>query len=339
MLLIPAVIAKGDYPKFFASLGSTAEITGKYLYTSKGTVSDKVYGIPGFASANGFVYNKDVWSQAGITTWPTTPAEFLTDLAAVKAKTTAIPYYTNYKDGWPLSAWTSVLGSVSCDPSASDNLASSTNPWAAGSDLNVGDSLLYDIVHNKLSEPDPTTTNWEDSKGLLATGKIATMFLGSWSIVQMQDAAKKAGKDPAEIGYLPFPAQKAGKYCSIVSPDYLYAVNIHSAHKDAARAWIDFMLDKSGFADTNQAVSPVKGAALPSALAPFQAAGVQFVELSQDKTATVNKIDDASEIGLNKPDYRQHLVDVARGAAGGDANSVFADLTKKWADAEKLAGS
>jgi raffinose/stachyose/melibiose transport system substrate-binding protein len=339
VLLIPNTIVQNDYPKFFANLGGASEVAAKYLFTDKGTVSDKVYGLAGFAAANGFVYNKEVWAQAGITKWPTTPAEFLADLQAIKDKTGSIPYYTNYKDGWPLTGWSNVVGSVTCDTKANDNLAASVNPWAAGSDLNVGDTLLYNIVRNKLSEADPATTNWEDSKGLLATGKISSMWLGSWSIVQMQDAAKKAGKDPSTIGYMPFPAQVNGKYCSVLAPDYLFAVNLHSKNKPAARAWIDWTLDKSGFAETNQAVSGVKGAPLPLALKPYSDAGVSFVELSQAKTALVNKIDNASEVGLSKPDYRQHLVDIARGAAPGDLDSYLAGLAKKWSDAAKLAGA
>ncbi|WP_220182995.1 extracellular solute-binding protein [Sphaerisporangium album] len=292
----------------------------------------------GSTPPTGWVYNKDVWAKAGITDWPKTPAEFLADLQAIKDRTDAIPYYTNYKDGWPLTAWTSVLGSPSCDAKAGDALATSTDPWATGGDLNVGDSLLFDIVNKKLSEEDPTTTNWEDSKGQLATGKIAGMWLGSWAIVQMRDAAEKAGKDPSVIGYMPFPAQVNGKFCSMVTPDYLYSVNVHSKNKAAAHAWLRWMLDESGFADANQAISSVRGAPLPTALKPFGDAGVQLVELSQVKAGQVNAIDNASEVGLNKPDYRQRLIDVARGAAPGDAKSVFAELTTRWADAVKMGG-
>lgn len=338
VLMIPAAVKTDDYPKFFASLGSAQELAKKYTFTEKATVGGKVYGIANFANADGFVYNKDVWQQAGITDWPTTPEEFLADLRAVKAKTGATPYYTNYKDGWPLTAWTQVQGAVTCDPAAADEPAGDPDPWKPGGDLNTGDTLLYDIVHDKLSEPDPTTTNWENSKSLLATGKIGTMWLGSWAIVQMQDAAKKAGRDPAEIGYMPFPSQKDGKFCTPVAPDYQEAVNIHSSHKAAARAWIDWFTDKSGYVQDNQAVPTLRGGQQPTALKPFQDAGVRFVEMSQAKAATVTAIDNQSEIGMtDKPDYRRHLIDVARGAAGGDLQGVFDDLAKKWASAQKTA--
>ena len=73
---------------------------------------------------------------------------------------------------------------------------------------------------------------------------------------------------------------------------------------------------------------------MPAELKAYQADGVQFIELSQARTTQVlNAIDDESEIGLNKPDYRQHIVDLARGAASGTLEADFEDLDKKWSDA------
>jgi raffinose/stachyose/melibiose transport system substrate-binding protein len=338
VLLIPNALPKDDYPKFFAPLGTSAALDAKYRFVSNGTVNGQVYGIAQNGNANGFVYNKAVWQQAGITAWPTSTAQMITDLQAIKASTKAIPYYTNYHDGWPLTSWESAVGSDTCDTQATNDLATLAAPWSTGHDLFDVDSLLYNIVHDKLSEADPTTTNWENSKTLIGTGKVATMWLGSWAVSQMQAAATTAGKDPADIGFMPWPAQVSGHFCSVVGPDYLQAVSSHSAHKDAARAWLDWFTDKSTYAQDQGDVPTLKAAALPTTLKPYQDAGVQFIELNQDKTATVNNIDNQSEIGLNKQDYRQHIVDVARGAASGSLPSIFADLNKKWSAAAKTVG-
>lgn len=339
VLMIPNAIAQDDYPKFFASLGSPQDLGKKYRFVDKATVNGKVYGLATVGNANGFVYNKAVWKKAGITDWPTTPAQFIEDLKAIKAKTGAVPYYTNFKDGWPLtSPWTGILGSVSCDPQASNKLVTA-DPWASNSDLTTADTLLYDIVHDNLAEKDPTTTNWETSKGLIAKGNVATMLLGSWAITQMQNAAKTAGTNPDDIGFMPFPAQVGGKFCSVVSADYQEAVSIHSQHKEAARAWVDWFTDKSGFAQNEGSVPTLKADALPTTLKPYVDAGVKLIEVSQSKTGQVNAIDDAAEIGLNKPDYRQKLIDMARGAEKGDLKDYLADLGKKWTEAAKTAGS
>ncbi|WP_218041091.1 ABC transporter substrate-binding protein [Acrocarpospora macrocephala] len=338
VLSIPNSVPTSQYPTFFAPLGSAAEISKKYDFTERGTVNGQVYGIANIGVANGFVYNKAVWQQAGVTGWPKTPAEFIAALKAIKEKTGATPYYTNYKDAWPLTNWGNAVGSASCDPAANDALATTKEPWAAGQELNVIDTLLFDIVKNGLSEADPNTTNWENSKNLIATGKIATMWLGSWAVVQMRDAATKAGGNPDDIGFMPFPAQVDGHFCTAVRPDYQYAINVHSENKPAARAWIEWFITKSGDAQKALSISSVKGAPLPSSLQPFQDAGVKFVSLSWAKNATVLDIDKASEVGLGAPDYRQRLVDVARGAAKGDLPGIFADLNKKWSEAQATIG-
>ncbi|MFE7616229.1 extracellular solute-binding protein [Streptomyces sp. NPDC057496] len=339
VLMIPASVAKNDYPKFFAPLGPSIKMADKYRFNDKSTVGDKVYGIAQFGTANGFVYNKALWKKAGITAWPTTSDEFLADLKAIRAKTGAIPYYTNFKDGWPLVQWTTNIGSVTCDEDATNKLAGPVSPWKSGSELQVIDTLLYDIVEGGLSEKDPSTTNWEASKTKLAKGEIGSMMVGSWSITQMRDAAEKAGKNPDDIGYMPLPVLKGDGHCATLVSDYQQAVNIHSKHKEAARAWIDWFTEKSGYSAKEGAVPTLKSAPMPSTLKDFVDNDVIFTERSESDTGEVNEIDNAAEIGLNKPDYRQKLIDIARGAQKGSLDDYFAELDKRWDEAARTVGS
>lgn len=339
VLMIPASVAKNDYPKFFAPLGPSIKMADKYRFNDKSTVGDKVYGIAQFGTANGFVYNKALWKKAGITAWPTTSDEFLADLKAIRAKTGAIPYYTNFKDGWPLVQWTTNIGSVTCDEDATNKLAGPVSPWKSGSELQVIDTLLYDIVEGGLSEKDPSTTNWEASKTKLAKGEIGSMMVGSWSITQMREAAEKAGGNPDDIGYMPLPVLKGDGHCATLVSDYQQAVNIHSKHKEAARAWIDWFTEKSGYSAKEGAVPTLKSAPMPSTLKDFVDNDVIFTERSESDTGEVNEIDNAAEIGLNKPDYRQKLIDIARGAQKGSLDDYFAELDKRWDEAARTVGS
>ncbi|MFH9613967.1 ABC transporter substrate-binding protein [Streptomyces pratensis] len=338
VLLIPNSLSVEQYPDFFAPLGNSIALSEKFDYTDHATVDGKVYGLANIGVANGFVYNKAVWEKAGIKAWPTTPEEFIADLEAVKAKTDAVPYYTNYKDGWPLTNWTNAIGSPSCDSGSYDSLAKTKDPWSSGSDLYAIDKLLYTIVEKKLAEPDPTTTNWEDSKAQIGSGKVASMWLGSWAISQMRAGAEAAGKNPDDIAFMPFPAQNDGTYCSVLRPDYQYAVNAHSGNKEAARAWLDWYITKSGQAAGEGSISSVKGAPLPDALEAFSDNDVTMIPQDQENVVEVNRIDKASEIGITAQDYRQKLVDVARGAADGDMDSYFGELNGKWAEAQQTLG-
>lgn len=333
VLLIPNSITADQLSTYFEPLGTVDELKQKYRFITEQAYQGKGYGIAITGNAQGFVYNKKVWSAAGITAPPTTPADFVAALQAIKAKTGATPLYTNYKDGWPLTQWEANRGAVSNDPQAAVKLAKDDAPWAAGKEHYIIDSLLYDAVKAGVTEADPTTTNWENSKKLLGDGKIATMMLGSWSIVQMQQAA--ASKD--DIGYLPFPVQTGGKFRSVISGDYKNAVNVNSEHKAAAKAWVTWFADESNYATDQGGVSPLVSGKLPSTLADFTTAGVEYLELvpaPAGEEGLTDRIDKAAEIGLWDPKYRQRIVDAARSARPETKDAIFADLNKKWADAK-----
>jgi raffinose/stachyose/melibiose transport system substrate-binding protein len=338
VLLIPNSVSADQLPTFFEPLGTVAEMGKKYRFVTEQAYQGKDYGVAITGNAQGLVYNKKVWAKAGITTPPTTPEAFLADLKAIKTKTDAIPLYTNYKDGWPLTQWEGARGGISADPDAVNKLAHNTAPWAPGQEHFIIDSLLYDAVAQGDTEKDPTTTNWEGSKPLIGKGKVATMALGSWAIVQMQAAAT----DPADIGYLPYPVQVDGKFHSVISGDYKNAININSKHKAAARAWIDWFADESNYATDQGGISPLLNAPFPKTLGDFDKDGVKYLELNPQpagEEGLVSKISDASEIGLLDPKYRQQIVDAARGAKKETKDQIFADLNKKWADAASKAGS
>jgi raffinose/stachyose/melibiose transport system substrate-binding protein len=342
VLVIPNSVAKDQLSTFFEPLGTVADLGQKYEFINEQAYDGTVYGIATTGNAQGIVYNKKVFEAAGITAWPTTPDEFLADLKLIKEKTDAIPLYTNYKDGWPLTQWEGNRGSISADPNFDTELAHTDAPWAPGTDHYVIDKLLYDAVNQGLTEDDPTTTAWEPSKALIGTGKVATMVLGSWAIVQMQQAAAANGGSPDDIGYMPFPHQVNGTFYSSAGGDYKNAINIHSQNKDAAKAWVFWYADKSGFAANEGGIPPLKGGQFPSQLADFQTQGVQLVEqlpAPAGEESLTNDIDQEAEIGLYDPTFPQRIVDAARGASNETLDAIFADLNAKWKAAkDKLGG-
>ncbi|BCY09771.1 ABC transporter substrate-binding protein [Actinoplanes sp. L3-i22] len=335
VLLVPNAVAIDQYSQFFEPLGTQDELKAKYRFLSPATYQGKVFALSLGGVAKGFVINKRIWAQAGITAPPKTPEEFLAGLKAVADKTDAVPYYTNYKDGWPLAEWNThraVLG----DPAINDKFPADPNPWQPGKIEYLADGLLYDIVHAKLSEKDPLTTNWESSKPMLATGRTATMLLGSWAVPQMQDAARAAGANPDDIAFWPFPYQTGGKFHANIDGDKLGAVSRNSKNKATAKAWLDFFVNESGFATDQQAIPPAIDQPLPKSLQDFTATGVELVETPAATTNSgkEDEIIKESEIDLKGNIYRQKLVDVARGAAKGDKDSFFADLNKRWSEAQ-----
>lgn len=342
VLVIPNSVTPAQLSTFFEPLGTVDELGAKYRFINEQAFEGTVYGIATTGNANGLVYNKKVFAAAGITELPKTPEEFLADLKLIKDKTEAIPLYTNYKDGWPTTQWESHRGSISNNPNFNSELAHTDAPWAPDTDHYVIDKLIYDVVNQGLTEKDPTTTAWEPSKALIGTGEIATMALGSWAIVQMQQAAVAAGASADDIGYMPFPHQIDGTFYSSAGGDYKNAVNIHSENKEAAKAWVTWYADKSGFAANEGGIPPLIGGDFPSQLSDFDALGVKFVEqlpAPAGEESLTNDIDHEAEIGLYDAIFPQRIIDSARGQSDESLDDIFADLNKRWSAAKaKLGG-
>lgn len=335
VLLIPNSVTKDQLPQFFEPLDSVDALSSEYRFIDEQAYEGQVYGIATFGTANGYVLNKKVWAEAGITEPPTTEAEFLDALEAVGEKTDAVPYYTNYADGWPLSQWQNTQGGLA-GPEAVQLRDAQEAPWSEGNEQLAIDGLLFDVVAGGLSEDDPTTTNWEESKNLLASGQVATMVLGSWAVPQIQAATETVGGSPEDIGFWPMPWQVDGTFQSRVGGDYKLGISKHSENKDAARAWLDWFVTDSTFATDQGGISPVVGADAPETLKDFESFGVEQIELTpapEGEESLDSDIYNQAEIDLFGDQYRRNLVDVARGAASGDRTSFFEDLNSRWSEA------
>jgi len=333
-----------DYPQFFEPLGTVAEMNAKYEFSTDTEYDGKVYGISTVGNAQGMLYNKEVFKAAGITKTPSTPDEFIAALVAIKDKTDAIPYYTNYAAGWPLGGqWEAEAPNVAGDPKWNNYVLPHDNtPWSQGKPYYVMAKLLWDMVSMGLIEDDPTTTDWEGCKGMIARGEIATMLLGSWSIIQMQQAAELQGIDPGVIGYMPFPYTNAnGNVYSVVGSDYQMGININSKQKEAARAWIDWFANESGFAQNQSGIPAPKGASYPAALIAFEQLGVKFIQNTPspaDEVGLLDEIDAQSGIGRWAEGYRMRIVEAAIGNRNESFEDIMTDLNTKWTDARKSLG-
>lgn len=339
---IPAAIQPNQFEQFLEPIGEKDDFAETYRFLNGASFEGAQYGLAIGGNANGVLYNKRVFEAAGVTALPTTAEDFLAALQQVEDNTDAIPLYTNYKDAWPLGQAFGNLGSITANPDASSEMAKDPAPWTEGKDAYAIDGLLFDAVAAGLTEEDPLTTNWEQSKIDIATGKIGVMTLGSWAISQVQDAAEANGASADDIGYMAFPANVDGTQYSVIGGDYNLGISRHSESKAAAWAWIQWFIEDSGFSENEAMISAVASAPLPENLGGLEAAGVQLMEMNAapaGEEGLLNEVASDSQVDLFGNIYRQELVDVARGAADGDKDSFFADLNERWgASVERLAG-
>jgi len=340
VFMIPNTIPVAEYADFLEPLGTIDELKGKYkeefLYSKQS--GGTVYGVPsGVSISTGIVYNKRVFEEAGVKELPTTPEEFQTVLKQIKDNTDAIPLYTNTHDAWCIAQWQGCVSAASADATyVNDKMCNEKDSFVAGKPAYEVYKVLYDSVANGVTEEDPFTTEWEGSKVKCAKGEIASMVLGSWALSQIQEIAVGEGIDPTEISFMPFPISNAdGEVVVGAAPDYCYGINVNSENKAAARAFLDFMVEESGYAQDAGEISIVIGDEFPTSLKDFETCAFQVDEPAQpENEGKWDAVHNESELGLwSGSEYQVMIVEAAFGNRDMTYDDVMAEWNTRWNDA------
>lgn len=266
IMMIPLGIEKDIVSKYFVSFGKKDVLDDIYNFTSAWAYNDNIYGIASTGNANGILYNKKVFNDAGITSIPKTPEEFMLSLKNIKEKTNAIPLYTNYADEWPMSSWDAYMGINATGKSNYINeiLVHTKNPFVDndGTGPYAVYKILYDAVSNGYTEEDYTTTSEPLSYQMLNEGKIGYLVFSSWAVVQ----AKDAGKNPDDVGFMPFPITVNGKQYVSINGDYSYGINKNSSKEEkiASMLYVKWLVEKSGYSYDEGGLSVLKNGKNPS---------------------------------------------------------------------------
>lgn len=340
IMMIPAV-DKVDLSEYFISYGDLETMKKQINYATTWEYGGQVYGVPSTANTMGIVYNKKVFEQAGVTELPKTPDEFLEALKAIREKTDAIPLYTNYADGWPMTQWDSYISNnATGDPTYKNQIllhekdpfrdyGDQTHPYAVY-------KILYDAVANGYIEDDFSTTAWETSKSMINNGEIGCMVLGSWAFPQME----AAGEHSEDIGYMPFPITVDGVQYATASADYSYGINVNATAEEqkAAMIFVKWMTEESGFA-YNEDGLPVVAGSDETKLA-FE--GVTF--LSDEPAVTgeedlLNELNAESELNIDAGGNSKIQAIIEHASVGDKTfDEIMADWNAAWSAAQEEAG-
>lgn len=340
--MLVTTIDKDEYENYYQPFGTYDVLSEEYIMLEDRTYQGLSYGIPSMGNVQGVVYNKRVFEEAGVTELPKTPEEFLEALKMIDENTDAIPMYTNFAAGWTMNAWDAYIdGNSTGDPDfAHFGRVKGKDPF-----LNRGDdtgpyavyNVLYEAVKRGLTEDDPTTTDWEGSKGMINSGEVACMVLGSWAIVQMQEG----GSNADDIAYMPFPITVEGEQYVSAGGDYNYAINVNSSedNKIASMLYVKWLLEESDFADREGGIPVQVGAEYPASLE-----SMSDVELVINTPAPAgeetleNDINNESELGINTAGNipKQVLEEAMTGTKTMEDMSV--EWNEKWTAAQEKYG-
>lgn len=340
---IPTNLQKNELEDEFISYGDKKTLDENYVLLNNFAYNGNVYGIPSTGNAQGIVYNKKVFEEAGVTELPKTPTEFIEALQKIKDNTDAIPLYTNFAAGWTMGAWDAYIGGCATgDPDFMNyGMVHGENPFADNGD-ETGPfavyNILYQAVSQELVEDDPTTTDWEGCKGMINNGEIGCMVLGSWAFVQMV----QAGDHGDDIGYMPFPMTVNGVQYALAGGDYNYGINVNSSdeNKAAAMVFVKWMTEESGWCYSEGGYTVAKDGENPPMYEAFASATLLSDEpaLAGEETL-LNDMNAESELSFNAGGNAkvQRIVEAA--ATGSETfDDIMADWTTAWNDAQTELG-
>lgn len=335
VLLIPNTIEVKNLGEYFVPLGKYEELSQKYTCIDDRTYNNVVYGIPVSVQFTGIFYNKDIFSEAGITTIPRTIDKFMDALKQIKEKTKAIPLYTAYADQWTLNQWEANTLTASTDPAYPYvKQGHDRKNFLPGSPNYNLYSIMYKAAAGGFIEADPATATFDEAKRLLAKGEAATYVCSSWAIGQFQEAAEG---NPAVIGYMPYPVPKDSDPQIVrLGRDYVNGVSVHSKYKDIGLAWVEFFAETPYATELSSSISPIKGGDLPEIAKSWYDMGVKFETCSPatgDDQGLVDKIDKQSEVGLLEPDFKQRIIDAGIGNRKETYDDIMKDLNTRWVKA------
>jgi raffinose/stachyose/melibiose transport system substrate-binding protein len=277
--LLRSKLNSGDIPDVFMSSAYADNTTYKdYIYDLTNTdfikmlepgalngvtVNGRITGYPFLVQSHSFIYNKKVFSAAGITALPRTIKEY--DAVAQKLQAKGIqPFATGFKEWWvlPQTAW-QVLAPIK--DSFGGDYASFVDKLNSGGlkFKNIKEmSAVFDVLDliKKYGGPKPMESDFNDQCSLIATGAAGIVHQGNWA----EDSILKTAPD-ASIGFLLGPVGSApGKAGIMFDSNQTIRVAKDGQNVQAALAWLHWLTTsdygKKWIPDKIKQLSPIKGA-------------------------------------------------------------------------------
>lgn len=327
VVMIPEKMTREEVEEYFIPFGTAEDMAGKYKesYIHRFDYDGVIYGIPEYIMPQGIAYNKRVLEYAGIVELPDTPEKFIEMLTTIKIDNNEIiPFYIDESslDNWELHVW----GSIAGDPDYHYNgMVMETNPFLEDSPNYIVHKLLYDIVFDRLSQQG--TINKATAKKLLNRGEIACMLVDFQELESLQ----KAGTNPDDIGYMPFPYNIDGQRYATATYGYCYGIPKDSDNKVTAEAFVNYMIKNSGYAYSKGAISLKKKASRAPLLDDFS--GVAFIidnPATEDKTGKFEFLCEKSGVLLEDSEFKKIVIQVAKAARPGKDPDLEENLDNSY---------
>ena len=196
----------------------------------------------------GFFYNKEIFSELGLTP-ATTWDEFVQNLTVIREKMPDVdPWFIFGKEAWhlghliefiPHGYLKQSLGALECKTAMLNNDSAKLNFGAADGCMAVFAQNLLDLQAKGLINEDVLTATSDNCVEAFVTGKAAMFSNGMWAL----SGILEANPDMADkIGFAPYPAYMPDSQPVVLcAEDSGYSISATTKNDDAAKAFLSYL--------------------------------------------------------------------------------------------------
>lgn len=202
---------------------------------ASGQFDGKTYGVPFYAANREVIYRKDLFAQAGIAAPPTSDAEWLADIAKLKAKFGSDPSFQSlYLPGQYWYALLSFIWDNGGDIAKADGKSFKATLDSAGSKAGL-DFYKQLVDASGTTAPKDNDESNPAQAGIYGGGKVA-MFIGA--PYELATAAKTDPSLTDKTGAFPIPSKTAGQNAPVFLGGSNLAIPVNSKNQDLAKAYL-----------------------------------------------------------------------------------------------------
>jgi arabinogalactan oligomer/maltooligosaccharide transport system substrate-binding protein len=225
----------------FASLGYLYSLDGSELLAdaddyfatplSSDKFNGKTYGVPQVTDSLALLYNKKIFSDAGISAAPKTWADVKTAAATIKSKTGIDGLYIN-AGGYFLLPF--IYGE------GGDLVDTASKKIVVNSDKNVaGVKVAQDLINSGAAVKPPANDSYGTMMTLFKENKVAMIINGPWEVNNIKGAPTFGGLSNLGIAAVPAGSAKAG--APVGGHNYVIWSGVPAEKTAAAIAFVKFM--------------------------------------------------------------------------------------------------
>lgn len=323
VFILPSVPTQ-QYSNFYLPLNDLFNSDDIYFHDSW---EDKGlnFAVSAGGIAEGLVYNKTVFEQAGIDVPLHTLSEFYAAAEKIKSND-KVPVYINFGAQWPLQQWDKYPVVLEGNNIVYEKMLTQEKPFSdPDSAYNKSLRILKTLIDNGYTEKDLMTNSWEDSKNSMANGDVGMFYFGNWVIPQILER----GANSEDIGFMPIPSGETGPLKSHLNHDWGYAVSKFSKNPETAKAFVKYIIEESDYATISGLIPTLKSrkSDLPQ-LAEYMSYEPLVIQ-NPTNTSTFIEVANRSKLDFYAGGYIQDIM------TSKDFNEATEKLDARWNRAKK----